>query len=193
MTTFKKLLLPTIFSLVCIPSIAFTSEKPSVRTFNPEQDTEKIMEIFDQERHWLSRYTTSSYYEQSLLDCKQPSCNIKVLQENEELAGYVMYKKNFLKQGDITQLAVSKNFRKKGYASLLLTTAIKDLKDTDANSIHMACYQDNTTALNLYKKLGFAKKYDNCDFVFLEYNPALANTDAPDQFITEMFRQPWDL
>lgn len=190
-TMTKKLIAITLFGLY-IPCTTLPSEKYSLRDFNPEQDTQKIMEIFDQERQWLNRYSSSSYKD-DLLNCQKPACNIKVLQENEKLAGYVMYKKNCLKQGDITQLAVSNNYRNKGYGKLLVTTAIEDLKSIDARSIHMACYADNASGLNLYKKIGFVKTYNNCDFVFLEYNPTYANTDAPNQFPTDIFRQPWDL
>ena len=196
----KKLIFITTLGLY-IPLTLLTSEKSNQQTtrkyslgdFNSEQDTQQILEIFSKDREWLSSNYSPPSYHNYLLGCQKPSCNIKVLRENEEVAGYIMYKKNWFKQGSITQLAVSDKFRNKGYGKLLVSTAMEELNGMNLYSTNIICHPDNTAALDFYKKMGFVKRYTTSDFVLLRYNFTVAHTDVSEQPPTDIFQQPWDL
>src|SRR5579863_10246526 len=123
----KKLILIAIFGLyIHFNGLAMESAtKESVTTrvcdFNPERDTQPVIDIFNENRHSLSRSCYPTSQAVTLQVCHENSnCNIKVLKENEKLAGYIMYTTypdEVHTQLRIDQVAVSADFRNKGYRS----------------------------------------------------------------------------
>lgn len=203
----KKLILITIFGLyipfngLAMESVKKESVKTHVCDFNPERDTQAIIDIANKEHHQLlSGNYSPSTYQSNLLQChNNPACNLKILQENEKLAGYVMYTKNGWDKGYIRQVAVSNDFCNKGYGKLLISTALKDLHNIDANSTTLLCYKDNTPALNLYEKMGFKKEFEGensinaRDMVLLKHTSyPLIHTCISEKLPTEIFDQPWN-
>ena len=59
-------------------------------------------------------------------------------------------------EGDITSVAVDENFRRMGLANKLITEFIKILPENTEN-IFLEVRENNTPAINLYKKCGFEK------------------------------------
>ncbi|MCM1473187.1 MAG: ribosomal protein S18-alanine N-acetyltransferase, partial [Muribaculaceae bacterium] len=59
-------------------------------------------------------------------------------------------------EGDITSVAVDENFRRLGLAQKLITEFIKNLPENTEN-IFLEVRENNTPAINLYKKCGFEK------------------------------------
>ncbi|MDE5556325.1 MAG: ribosomal protein S18-alanine N-acetyltransferase [Ruminococcus sp.] len=59
-------------------------------------------------------------------------------------------------EGDITSVAVDENFRRKGLAQKLIEEFIKILPE-NTESIFLEVRENNTPAINLYKKCGFEK------------------------------------
>jgi len=152
----KKLLLITLFSLsFAFNGLAITSVKTNICDFNPERDTQPIINIFNDNRDFLVEEEDASQYECFLKKCHEhPFCTIKILRENEELAGYIFYHKHE-HQGLILGLAVAHEFRRKGYGKLLTSTALEELYNKDIDHIALICHSDSTPALNLYEKMGF--------------------------------------
>lgn len=59
-------------------------------------------------------------------------------------------------EGDITSVAVDENFRCQGLAQKLIAEFIKNLPENTEN-IFLEVRENNTPAINLYKKCGFEK------------------------------------
>jgi ribosomal protein S18 acetylase RimI-like enzyme len=202
----KKLILIAIFGLyipfsgLAMESTTQESVKPHISNFNPERDMQPVMGIFNKNHQTLSSDPSPSAYQAELLKCHDhPGCDIKILQENEKLAGYVKYKKNSLDEGYISQVAVSDDFRNKGYGKFLVSTALKELHNMDANSTTLLCYKDNIPALNLYEKMGFKKEFEakdginGRDLILLKHTSyPLIHTCISEKLPTEIFDQPWN-
>ncbi len=58
-------------------------------------------------------------------------------------------------EGQITNLAVHPDYRKKGIGKKLMKSLISSLKEEDCNAITLEVRESNTVAKNLYKNLGF--------------------------------------
>ena len=58
-------------------------------------------------------------------------------------------------EASVTNVAVSPEFRKKGYGEALVTAAKEFAKEAGVESIFLEVRQSNAPALSLYKKLGF--------------------------------------
>ena len=59
-------------------------------------------------------------------------------------------------EGDLTSVAVDENFRRKGLAQKLIAEFEKNLPENTEN-IFLEVRENNTPAINLYKKCGFEK------------------------------------
>lgn len=73
--------------------------------------------------------------------------------DNKEI-GCIEIKKSYAVL-DIINLFIEESYRQKGYASELINYVIKSNKDI--NEIMLEVKENNISALNLYKKLGFKK------------------------------------
>ena len=58
-------------------------------------------------------------------------------------------------EGQITNLAVHPDYRKRGIGKKLMKSLISSLKNEDCNAITLEVRESNTVAKNLYKNLGF--------------------------------------
>lgn len=75
---------------------------------------------------------------------------------NNKVIGYIgIYQ--IYKQCYITNIAVYKEYRRKGVASKLLETVISFSKSSDFDFISLEVRESNIVAINLYEKLGFQK------------------------------------
>lgn len=74
--------------------------------------------------------------------------------ENEKVVGYGgMW--HVVNEGHITNIAVHKDFRKKGIAKSIISELIKIAKEKEMIGITLEVRKSNEIALNLYKKQGF--------------------------------------
>lgn len=91
---------------------------------------------------------------------KSGFCDFFVALEDSKVIGYCGMYIN----GDITNIAVAKNFRRKGVASSLLKTLLYNAKDKGVLTIYLEVRVNNLNAINLYekhnfKRVGLRKKY----------------------------------
>lgn len=61
---------------------------------------------------------------------------------------------------DITNIAVSADWRGKGVGKLLLERLIFEAKQTKSENIRLEVRKSNKTAISLYEKFGFSKVYE---------------------------------
>ena len=164
MFNFKKLL----FVALCAFNTPFTglakthqahhqSVNVQICDFDSQRDMQSIINIFNENSRWLSSDDSSSAYHHYLEACQQdPLRIIKVLRENNELVGYIIYATN----GHIEQFAIAEKYRNKGYGKLLISAAIENLHAMNVCPIALNCFKDNTVALNFYKKMGFKEAFN---------------------------------
>jgi ribosomal-protein-alanine N-acetyltransferase len=88
-----------------------------------------------------------------------------VAEENGEVIGYIMCRielglSNFgfgglIKKGHIVSIAVLSNHRRKGVGEALVKAAIEGMRFYNAKQCFLEVRITNTSAIDLYKKLGF--------------------------------------
>lgn len=95
---------------------------------------------------------------------------------DNEIVGFVVLK-TVLDEADIMNIAVKKNFRRQGIASLLLNKLLVLCQENKVRVIHLEVNEENFSAISLYKKFGFKEcgrrkqYYDNhFDAVLMDYN-----------------------
>ena len=74
--------------------------------------------------------------------------------EDDVITGYIGLYLSF-DEASITNVAVSPDFRKKGYGECLVTAAKEAAKESGAESIFLEVRVSNAPAISLYKKMGF--------------------------------------
>lgn len=153
-------------------------ERGPIYEFNGERDTKPILDLFEQNWYWLIANPGSS--PAFMLKYRTPNENpiyfgkmkIKVLRENDQVAGFVTYYMENPTEGRILFLAVGHNFRGKGYGKVLAQYAIAGLITMGAQKITLWTRLENLPAQKIYKELGFAEVYyTQGGYVFFEYIP----------------------
>ena len=81
-------------------------------------------------------------------------CELYVLKENDEVIAYgdIWY---MFENCDLTNIAVKRQYRNKGYGSKLLKYLIKTARKKGCEFMHLEVDVLNDAAINLYKKYGF--------------------------------------
>ncbi len=82
---------------------------------------------------------------------------VAVLKETEEVIGYIIGDK-IVDFAAILNVAVDKNYRKKGVGFALLQKFEKEVLKRDLSSITLEVRESNKDAINLYRKAGFEIK-----------------------------------
>lgn len=77
-----------------------------------------------------------------------------VCEEGIEITGYIGMYLSF-DEGNITNVAVSPLYRKKGYGEALVSSAKELAKEKQIEKIFLEVRVSNTPAISLYKKMGF--------------------------------------
>ena len=78
-----------------------------------------------------------------------------VAEDDGYTVGYVVFWRKYQNQGHIISLAVDKNYRRKGVGKRLLIKAISLLSILDINKIYLEVNENNTAAIEFYKKCSF--------------------------------------
>ncbi len=82
---------------------------------------------------------------------------VAVLKETNKIIGYIIGDK-IVDFAAILNIAVDKNFRKKGVGFALLKQFEKEVLKSDLSSMTLEVRESNINAINLYKKAGFVIK-----------------------------------
>lgn len=81
------------------------------------------------------------------------------LTQNHKIIAFITYSVT-LDTADVESVVVAKDYRKKGYASLLIESAIKDAQNKGAKRLFLEVRKSNTPAINLYEKFGFKQLFE---------------------------------
>lgn len=105
-------------------------------------------------------YTSDCYLKvviRQFYDCFRD--NIKIAIENKKIVGFsINGMTSNSNEGWILSLGVRQDFTQYGIGTKLLLESIEELKKRGAKVIKLTVHPDNT-AIRLYKKYGFEKKY----------------------------------
>ena len=61
-------------------------------------------------------------------------------------------------EGELFQIAVAKSHRRRGFAGMLLESALLRARSSGVGTVYLEVRKSNTAAIALYKKYGFKKK-----------------------------------
>lgn len=106
-----------------------------------------------------SPWTEETLYEETT----NPTARFFVAKENGKLIGYIG-SNNILGEVFITNIAVLKEFRRKGVASALLNELIKNCREEKASYLTLEVRKSNISAIKLYEKFGFAHVGERKEF-----------------------------
>jgi ribosomal protein S18 acetylase RimI-like enzyme len=145
--------------------------------FNPIRDTAPIMDIFNQNWYWLLASSESSpafMLKHRTYDANPihfGSLHIKVLRENDKVAGFSAYYMETRLQGRLLFLAVGHDFRGKKYGRTLAVHAMQELFNMGADHVALWTRVSNLPAQKIYRELGFVEKFEENGYLFFEYYP----------------------
>ena len=97
---------------------------------------------------------SSPWSEKSFQDSISREDTIFLVCEEGSITGYIGMYISF-DEASITNVAVSPEFRKKGYGEQLVAEAKLAAKESNAESIFLEVRVSNEPAISLYKKMGF--------------------------------------
>jgi ribosomal protein S18 acetylase RimI-like enzyme len=177
----KLLIIASIALAVCGGFGAYyyhTKEQGPIYDFNIATDMQPVLDIFYKDFDWLTANKDCSpafMFKNRTYDNNPMhfgSLRIKVLRENDKVAGFTAYHMEGSQQGRLLFLAVDRDFRGKGYGKILAQYALKDLAKMGAQHFALWTRTDNFPAQKIYKELGFVEVFDDGQgFVFFEYHP----------------------
>ncbi len=146
--------------------------------FVPARDTQEILKIF--EDNWYCLIESEDYSPEFMLENRAPSkdplyvgsLHIKVLREQDKLAGFTAY---YMKKKRLCQLlflAVSSTFRGKGYGEQLVRYVLEDAINLGADRVQLVTRATNFPAQALYNRIGFTqvRVREDGKFVYFEYD-----------------------
>ncbi len=106
----------------------------------------------------------SPWTEETLLEeTENPTAVFLVAKDNDKTVGYIGAN-NILGDVFVTNIAVTKSFRRMGVASLLLNTLIEKCREEKAQYLTLEVRKSNISAIKLYEKFGFSKAGERRDF-----------------------------
>jgi len=155
----------------------YSAPKDNIYDFNPTRDTQAMMDIFHKDWHWLlsSPESSPAFMIKHRTHDTNPmhfgSLHIKVLREGDKLAGFAAYFMETPKQGRLLFLAVSQDFRGKGYGRTLALRAMQELFNMGADHIALWTRVANLPAQKIYRELGFQEVLEENGYLFFEFWP----------------------
>lgn len=156
----------------------YATETGPIYDFNPTRDTQEIMDIFHKDWYWLlaSESSSPAFMIKHRTHDANPahfgSLHIKVLREDNKVAGFAAYFMENATEGRLLFLATSRDFRGRGYGKILAIRAMEELFKLGATHIALWTRVSNIPAQNIYRGLGFKEKFEENGYLFFEYWPS---------------------
>lgn len=132
--------------------------------FVHERDSKEILKLFYDDWYWLFPGPREDYDPEFIVNHKSPGrdypsryhgkLHIHVIREDGKLAGFTtFYKKNFY-EGRVQFVAVSPNFRRKGYGKMLTEYGVRWLFEHGCKKVGLVT-RHNNPARRIYERIGF--------------------------------------
>ena len=121
------------------------------------KDIKNILELFNFEED-IDEVTDKSYVENSIKQNQSGSVSLIVAETDGQIAGAIKLKRKRSHIGNIGKVAVSKEFRGKGIATILYKVAIIIFSKENRTKISDQMTEPNEPMVHLFNKLGFVKE-----------------------------------
>jgi len=143
-----------------------------------DRDAQAVLKIFHADWDWL--FPGPDYYPEYILKHRSPGeepgraayrgkLKIKILRDNDKIAGFTTYYKENFYIGRIQFVAVASAFRKKGYGRLLTEYAIRQLFSLGCKKVVLLTRIKNVRARRLYERIGFKETGRDEEGGFINY------------------------
>lgn len=150
------------------------SSNIGILAFDKDRDSKFLTDSVASDWYWMTNNPDFSV--QFMIDNMTPRRDpkyfgkqqIKVMYANDKPVGFIAYFKKKFYEGGIHLLHISKDHRKKGYASELSNYAVKDLFSQGAKVVKLVTRDNNERARKLYKKIGFTHTGDEGGYSHFE-------------------------
>lgn len=102
-----------------------------------------------------------------------PYAKLYTYSVNKKVVAFIQYE-DIYDRFELDNIYVLKEYRNQGIASILMEFMISEGKKKNIINITLEVREDNTDAINLYKKYGFEQKairnnyYENCNGILME-------------------------
>lgn len=153
---------------ICLIFYWYRSATDGIYDYKAKRDRQVILDIFDKDWYWLVAGDRNSFSPEHMIDTNSPNRynadlqgqeKIKVFLVNGQPAGFISYYKKKAYQGQIHIIQVLPEYRGRGYAKLLMRSAINDLfSDPAISLIKLVTRTNNPAAIKLYLGLGFTEE-----------------------------------
>ena len=177
---YLKIVAGASLALVLAGSIFYfnqVSQGPIV-DFVYERDAQAMLKIFKDNWYWL--FPGPDYSPDYILRHRSPGrepsraayrgkLHIKVLRENNDVAGFTTYYKENFYRGRVQFVAVSLTFRKKGYGRLLSDHAVKQLFALGCRKVILTTRINNHKALRIYERIGFKETSRDDEYGLIDF------------------------
>lgn len=151
-----------------------SAEQGQIVDFNAERDTQAMLKIFYDDWYWL--FPGPDYSPEYILKHHSPGSapyyaryfgklNIKVLRDQGTVAGFTTYYQANFYEGEIQFIAVSKDFRRKGYGKLLTEYAVRELFKMGVKKVNLLTRMNNAGARRIYERVGFKETSHDEEFI----------------------------
>ena len=115
-----------------------------------QEDLDKVMEI---EREAFPDPWHVSFFKRELRSRKRHT-HFYVARIDNEIVGYIVFY-IFCGEGHIMNIAVDADYRRRGIAECLLSSALEIVRKEAGNEVYLEVGANNTPAKQLYRKFGF--------------------------------------
>ncbi|MCA9770151.1 N-acetyltransferase [Candidatus Dependentiae bacterium] len=156
----------------------------SIIDFDYNRDAQDIMQLMKDNWYWLIAETKkdapadlSKFNVEHMLRTKSPNdynpeyfgkLNIRVMRDKEGFKGFVAYYKKSFYKGQLLFIAVSKQFRERGYGKILAQYVLDEFKRMGVFRVRLITRVDNLPAQAVYKKLGFKQVWTDGTYLDFE-------------------------
>ena len=150
--------------------------EPLITDFNSNSDSEQVETLvkaewpklflqpkYDQmviNKMFYHRHPGNIVYQEKIL-------TIKILRDNDKVAGFITYYQPNLTTGSIELLAIDKEYRGKGYGKKLIEYVINECTAKGLEKVQLYVYPTNQHALAIYKHLGFYIECNQANSILL--------------------------
>jgi len=175
---YKRFIMYSIGTLIIGISLTvglLNCDRGPIQNFNYERDRAGVLANLKEDIYWLveePKHFDQEYMLRTMSPDKDPSnygkLHIKVLRDDNQVAGFVTYHKLNSNTGRVQFLSVNKKFRGKGYGKILLNYAVQDLFKIGCNKVVLVTRTSNIWAQRIYKTLGF-KEYHRTEDGFVDF------------------------
>lgn len=147
--------LPVVNLPIINTNVTYTA---TIEPYNHDQHKMQVLQLLQENPRELGYEGIYDSEQWAALNSSQEHCNVLI--HNGNAIGFILFTKLFGIEGHIRALAISKQYRNKGFGKILLDNAIATLKANDVQCIVASVYEDCIDSSQFWIKQGFQMMKD---------------------------------